>query len=792
MKKLSLLLISFMCCTALLAQDSLPIKHIETSYRDYFKLHPETIYTHLNKSKIFIGEEIWFKSYVYDKSTHKPYLSTKNIHVCIYNEDGKLINNKIFYCNNGMTYGNFKITEAFQPGIYFVKTTTNWMRNFNEENSDIKKIEILGSKNDDIAIKSSETVYDLQLLPEGGHLINNAKNTIGVKIINQNGKGEKFVSGRVFNAKNNTIAYFKLNAFGIGKFDAFLNNKNNYFIEATLENGEVIKQQLPKTSTKGVNLSVKNHGDTMYVVVRTNKETLASLVDKKYALLVHRDGIINSIEINFKDKITEYILTIDKKNLYPGINIFTLINHKEQPISERIVFNEKRAPIKSFLKVAYVVKEKDTTTVIMKRLKKDTINTSLSASVLPKNTKTYTFKDNILTSFLLESYVRGQIENPSYYFNSITKKTMQDLDLLLLTQGWSRYSWKNIFHKPQIEIYNFETGFQVNGNLIKPIYDSENHISFVSKENNLFLTSSIENQNTFYFNNLFLQDSSNITLSYQNKDNKPLKAIFYFNITPKRSLDSLDTSGFIKNYIKTKTPFEPVENIILDDTVILNEVELEYTKAPGLPKPKNRTSGSFYGKNIKLTDRYHPLSLVTDVIRNNHYDVYNDGINVNITTSRIQNLSGSEFSPIVFINNIRINNLNDLATLRVSEIDEMVISGKHSAVYGSAGAAGVINIYSKKNFGNTKNYYDKFKEYDVPFGFSTAKEYYSPLYITSKSLSFSKYGVNTWIPNIAADSNGDFLIKFPNLNQESVTLFIEGMSSDGSLFSKEETINITN
>ena len=63
-------------------------------------------------------------------------------------------------------------------------------------------------------------------------------------------------------------------------------------------------------------------------------------------------------------------------------------------------------------------------------------------------------QDNMLSSMLLSSEVRGEVQEPSFYFDSNEAKAVSALDYLLMTQGWRRFTWKdimepaNLFHSP--------------------------------------------------------------------------------------------------------------------------------------------------------------------------------------------------------------------------------------------------------------------------------------------------------------------------------------------------------
>lgn len=50
----------------------------------------------------------------------------------------------------------------------------------------------------------------------------------------------------------------------------------------------------------------------------------------------------------------------------------------------------------------------------------------------------------ILSALLLESELRGRVEQPGYYFRNDDARTREHLDLLMLTQGWRRYDMDSI------------------------------------------------------------------------------------------------------------------------------------------------------------------------------------------------------------------------------------------------------------------------------------------------------------------------------------------------------------
>ena len=119
---------------------------LDSLYINYFKLTREIPYLHLNKSTFIEGEEIWFQAYVLNQKTKKLDKSTRNLYCTIYDEKGNFKQSKLLFVKNGIADGSIKIDSTFTKNTYYIKASTNWMRNFEEDESFIQKIQILGSK----------------------------------------------------------------------------------------------------------------------------------------------------------------------------------------------------------------------------------------------------------------------------------------------------------------------------------------------------------------------------------------------------------------------------------------------------------------------------------------------------------------------------------------------------------------------------------------------------------------------------------------------------------------------
>ena len=78
-------------------------------------------------------------------------------------------------------------------------------------------------------------------------------------------------------------------------------------------------------------------------------------------------------------------------------------------------------------------------------------------------------RQNILSYFLLDSELKGEIENPDYYFDE-SNNNDKDLDALMLTQGWRKY----LYSKPCDELpHKPEKGLTITGRVTAGLFEKE-------------------------------------------------------------------------------------------------------------------------------------------------------------------------------------------------------------------------------------------------------------------------------------------------------------------------------
>ena len=163
-----------------------------------------------------------------------------------------------------------------------------------------------------------------------------------------------------------------------------------------------------------------------------------------------------------------------KKLLPTGVAQITLYNALGEVVSERLAFINHQSQMKidvSQSKAGYEPYERVNMNFQLNDVRNNPLETTFSVSVRDAATSSNnSYSNSILTDLLLSSEVSGYIENPGQYFQSDDNLHRQALDLLLLTQGWSRYSWKQMAGvTPFVIKHTVEKGLVIEGNVVSTI-----------------------------------------------------------------------------------------------------------------------------------------------------------------------------------------------------------------------------------------------------------------------------------------------------------------------------------
>jgi CarboxypepD_reg-like domain len=768
----------------------------------------EKLYLHFDRNHYSPGDDIWFKAYLANASTNKLISSDSLLHVELYTREAKLIANEIIRLKNGTGNGDFRLDEDLPVGIYFVRAYTNWMRNFGELCFFTRAIEI---RNTFLSEKRTKTVdtsenhkIDLQFMPEGGNLIQDVLSEVGFKAIDQKGHGCD-IKGNVYSSANDSITSFKSSHLGMGKVSFIPKPGLTYYAAGKTADGSQFKVLLPLVKEMGYILHVTDVNENYFkVVTRTN---LAGLKNKTYRTMylscLSRNILCMAGKIPADTTINT--IFIDKKNFPEGIACIRLFDSALQPQCERLFYVHKKDSVNlnvSADRMEYPTQEKSAFTIEVTDFDHNPVTAELSMAVTDVDSSSNDkFNSDICSSFLLESEIRGNIEQPGYYFDPEQADRFRSLDLLLLTQGWSNFIWKQLPDYYSSLYYPKETGIPVSGRLRQTIRNKAIPAAVISLalfdsiHVPLFQTATTDLEGKFVFSGLSFNGTRRLIVGAvdSKKRKRGLLQLDSLNmIAPIHEASfnndlftpvSLLQKGSGKDLISKQVEMRPIrrKKFSIRDTLAIDQVEVHARKSLMPDDGRYRMYGLpayvIEGKDVKGyagIDEFLEIASIGGGFKVGGFCPKGLGIAIhNCQTS----IMGSSNRVIILLDGMEIP-ADYLCSLDPTEIQKIEVLTRSGSVIFGSGVCGVLSIFSKRG-GETKNEPPTYVVQKEIQGYYQSREFYCPEF-NRKDIPDLRTATVFWDPNIATDSSGKAQISFYNKNKKGwIHAQVEGLTGDG-------------
>jgi len=533
-------------------------------------------------------------------------------------------------------------------------------------------------------------------------------------------------------------------------------------------------------------LSVTDLKDKMYITVLKPAEAAPN--DELY-LLAHTRGMVHFVDRWNPDK--KYIIYPEQ---FPsGVLDLILFDASLNPISERLVFiNNKDQTEVSYKpdQESYTARSLVKNRILLNDSDGQPIVANFSVAVTSDREVQTDSLSNILTQLLLTSDLRGNIENPAFYFQNTTSSELA-LDLLMCTQGWRRYNIAELTHgrfaKPTIPI---ETIPEISG-IVKndlggaPAKNME--VIILSVKNDYFDQTKTDKDGRFSFHGIEWPDSTSFTVSVKMKKTTTAKdLIIDREIFPKKTLPALPYAAIDRNQLA-----EYVEKADRQ-YVIENGIRMIHLPEVRIVAEKKQPSYSLFydpsnnaGAEIITAEKIRQLGGKTNIasVLNQipGVSVMSDGQFV--TSISIRNNGFHE--PLLMLDDMAIGSINDIDINSIEQID--VFKGANP--WGMRSGSGVIVFHTKPGGIVTDNTKYLHIKQILPLGYQQPVEFYSPKYDTPEKLNRQTPDFRTtiyWQPIVQTDEQGEASFEFYTADEStSYTVVIEGLANDGSIIYKE-------
>lgn len=281
----------------------------------------------------------------------------------------------------------------------------------------------------------------MSFFPEGGDAVCNLGSVIAFQANNEFGKGAD-IQGYITDDKNNKVAEFSSFHRGMGAFILTPQEGKRYKAQITRPKGITQTYEIPEPLPQGYTLRVEeiNKSTLKMAVGSTRDENLRiffQIRGKQYfsKVINARKGMNN--------------VSIDLSKMPIGVAQITLFDSREIQRAERLVFINKHKQLKMTIKTdkeKYLPREKVKMTITAADETGMRMPGNFSLAV--SDDQLLSFADDksstILSHMMVESDLKGKIEEPRFYFDPKQEKADRALDLLMMTRGWRRFTWRQM------------------------------------------------------------------------------------------------------------------------------------------------------------------------------------------------------------------------------------------------------------------------------------------------------------------------------------------------------------
>ena len=688
---------------------------------------------------------------------------------------------------------------------------------------------------------------DLQFMPEGGNLVAGLPAFVAFKAIGENGKATA-VQGEIVDSHQQPVASFKSVRKGMGAFDLIPQAGETYTAKVILQGGVEKNYSLPHVKTAGTVLKIREikGSDSLAVTVTSTQENGSYYLVGQSRGIICYAAVINLLNNAVKAKISA-------TNFPTGIARFTVLNAEKQPLNERIVFinhydnlqialNTDKPIYKSRDSIALQVQVND----IFGRPVRGSFSLAVTDDTQVKTDSTGS--GNMISNLLLTSDLKGDVDEPGYYFQPDPDGSIkQQLDNLLLTQGWTGYDWPAIFTPPKQLQYPAEQEFAIKGKVVnvfnKPVVNT--HVIVFSKKPTFVLDTITDKGGHFIFRHIVPLDTPAYLVQARNRNGKSFNvSVDVDEFKPPVFMASaenklpwyVNTDTALINHAKNNIAAEKeqltgsghvlkeviisAKKIIKDSQnlngpgnadQVIDEQELEKAgkktflqllqeKIPGFREGFFQLSGSPDFQKVR-EDRIFAAFIVDDIDAATKGNIDQFWYFINGKPVKFI-IDGIPLYKIMTMTLPAITNINDYLNSHSAE-DIKGIEVNSSTTYAmryvpiewarlvAPSDIAFVEITTRSGNGpgisNTPGTY-LYK----PLPFSLPKQFYSPRYPVKNKDTIKDYRSTIfWAPNVLTDKDGKATVSFYAADKKGTyTVIFEGTDGNGTIGSAKSKINI--
>ena len=764
-------------------------------------------------------------------NTDKELLFTRQLEIGNYIDDAVHTNIKYEFDNSGKVVASVEVTNnLFNPipnntveyslsingrtTRHMTKTDNNGFFRFSFRPSpnmaDFIRMNINanGRKLDrKVQLPSFEDDFSAKFLPEGGNLIAGIEQVVAFKAVGVDGRAVE-VEGKIQTKLGVEVAQIKSEHNGMGKFAFTAQVGESYIATLSTKEGVTRSFTLPVAAPSGcvIKMTPDTTDRLLLQIFTTPDVTRQNLV-----AIVQSRGIVNYVVEDLS-----HALRIPLEKLRSGVGQVSIVDKTTRKVvAQRLFFvrgtaatstitpSVKKFAPRELVNIDFAVKSS-----IGKAVKGNFVVSVTDADLLKEDKEA----DNIFTYMLLNSELKGHIENPKYYFEANDAKHNEHLDLVMLTHGWRRYKINSILagEKPKIT-QPIEKEQSISGGVKSTIGKTRNTSVMIFRNRKEYLgVHDLNITNRFFITGVDSPDTTIYILQALNKNGTSERVRIKVDpqiypttpIIPRDAYHKPKSTSLTEAYMvrSKQNYFEeggmPVIDIDAVEIVAKRIVTYDYSSSLN---DFNTVSGDMtrFVSIFDALQRFRQLEVEGNnvYVRSKKIDSPVKDMSSNDSDSEDNNFGGNieidmedkvDLMPAVYVNGTQMD-MGVIDAYPMSEVISVSYLDKFESMAAGMGSeTGAIILHVKDINAREKFLINSMAEVVVP-GYAAPAEFYAPDYSVKNDKSKRDNRTTiAWVPSLQSNSLGDASISFWTADRPSnYRVVIEGITAEGELLHNE-------
>jgi len=239
-------------CSSLFAQSGLKTGVSKKNYN-------EDLYIQTDRDVYIAGEEVFLKISEFGGLTHNAGGISKVVYVDMLDNFSTPVIQLKIETDSRTGEGVFRIPDTLSTGCYFIRSFTNWMKNFPQSYFAYKKISVINPFENisRLRIPPVDNQPDSVIFyPETGYLISGIGNRLGICCYNENGD-PVITNGKIIDSEGGVLNQFRTDSHGTGLVSIKPSSAGSLFLVTSDSTGQGRRFALPSVKEAGLTFNVR-------------------------------------------------------------------------------------------------------------------------------------------------------------------------------------------------------------------------------------------------------------------------------------------------------------------------------------------------------------------------------------------------------------------------------------------------------------------------------------------------------------------------------------------------------